>query len=187
MFRKVYRKVFFFFDIFRSFVLKTHYKIMYRDIHFIGSVYLGKKVKLVCTDGSRLILKDCHISDFTHINADNGGVIEINKTFIGSGCVIASHQNITIKENCAIAENVVIRDQNHRYDLSDTLIAHQGYDTAPILIEENVWIGAKATILKGVFIGKNAVIGAMSLVNRDVAESTVAFGIPAKPTCVKNS
>ena len=50
-----------------------------------------------------------------------------------------------------------------------------------IKIGDNVWLGAKSTILSGVEIGCNSVIGANAVVNRDVAPATIAAGVPAKP------
>ena len=56
----------------------------------------------------------------------------------------------------------------------------QGETTRGVVIEEGTWVGAKATILDGVHIGRRAVIGAHSLVNRDVADRSVAVGAPAR-------
>ena len=75
---------------------------------------------------------------------------------------------------------VVIRDHNHNYNLNDDKIASLGNDIGEIIIESNVWVGAKATILKNTIIGKNSVIGAHSLVNKSIDRNSVFAGIPAK-------
>jgi acetyltransferase-like isoleucine patch superfamily enzyme len=56
----------------------------------------------------------------------------------------------------------------------------QALTTSPVIIENNVWIGAKATVLQGVRIGAGAVIGAHALVRSDVRERTVVVGVPAR-------
>lgn len=108
------------------------------------------------------------------------GVLSIGKaTHIGIGTVIAARQLISIGDDCLIAEYVTIRDQDHAYtDRGPT--AQNGFRTAPINIGNNVWIGAKATITKGVSIGDNAVIGANAVVTADIPANSVAVGIPAR-------
>jgi hypothetical protein len=59
-------------------------------------------------------------------------------------------------------------------------IREQGVVVAPVRIGRNVWIGSKATVLKGVSIGDNAVIGANAVVTRDIPANAVAAGIPAR-------
>ncbi len=77
-----------------------------------------------------------------------------------------------------IAEYVVIRDHDHSID--SIPYSKAGFSKSKIYIGKNVWIGYKATILKGSEIGDNAVIGAHSLVKNKVYKSTVVVGIPAK-------
>lgn len=58
--------------------------------------------------------------------------------------------------------------------------ARAGFLTAPIVIGNNVWIGAKATVTKGVSIGDNSVIAANAVVTRDIPAGTLAAGVPAR-------
>lgn len=97
---------------------------------------------------------------------------------IGKGSVIAAREAITIGEGCQIAEHVTIRDQDHRV-VAGMPMSQSGFDTAPIQIGANVWIGAGATVTKGVTIGDSAVIGAGAVVTRDVAANERAVGVPA--------
>ena len=60
-------------------------------------------------------------------------------------------------------------------------MADQGMVAAPVVLEDNVWVGAHATILKGVRIGRHAVIGAGAVVTKDVAAFSTVVGVPAKP------
>jgi acetyltransferase-like isoleucine patch superfamily enzyme len=78
-----------------------------------------------------------------------------------------------------IAEHVKIRDQDHVFGLG-LKPSQAGFSTAPVFIGDNVWIGAKATITKGVKIGNNCVVGANSVVTCDVPANSVVVGAPAR-------
>ena len=73
---------------------------------------------------------------------------------------------------------VSILDHDHRYTFEGDDLQLDGYVTAPITIGNNVWIADKVTILKGVTIGDNVVVGANSLVHKDVPANSVVGGVP---------
>ena len=101
-------------------------------------------------------------------------VICDGKMSIGHNCFFNRNVSITCLEQIKIgnyvtvANNVVIVDHDH-----DFRKGRNNYKTAPVVIEDNVWIGANCVILKGVHIGENAVIAAGSVVFKDVPENTV--------------
>ncbi|MEN6463860.1 MAG: acyltransferase [Syntrophaceae bacterium] len=95
------------------------------------------------------------------INADHGGYIEIG-------------------ENCIIGPNVVIRTSNHEFSSKDEPIRNQGHRPGKIILQENTWIGANCTIIGNVTIGKGTVIGAGSVVNKDIESFVIAAGVPAR-------
>lgn len=84
-----------------------------------------------------------------------------------------------IGNNVSIAAHTYIIDSNHGIEYG-RLINEQGLASEKITIGDDVWIADNCTILKGVNIGDGAVIGAKSLVNKDVETNAVAFGVPAK-------
>ena len=109
--------------------------------------------------------------------ADFGRNIKIGKNvWVQQGCTFMDRGGITIGDNVFIAPKVNLVTLNHSLDpkLRSATIAK------PIIIEDGVWIGINATILQGVRIGKNSVIGANSVVTRDVPPNTVVAGNPAK-------
>mgnify|MGYP006148321435 FL=1 len=177
---KVYRKIFEITDYIRSKFRILHLRLKYQNIVIDNKTRIEKNCKIVCVDTGSLILKGCHISEGSFIIVAKNAELSIHDTFLGRNCLISSNKSIIIKNDCLIAEMVVIRDHNHKYNLNDDTIASLGNDKGAISIENNVWIGTKATILKGVFIGKNSVIGAHSLVNTKVEANSVFAGIPAK-------
>jgi acetyltransferase-like isoleucine patch superfamily enzyme len=88
---------------------------------------------------------------------------------------------ICIEDDVEIGAGVHFYVNNHAYDRSDIPIKYQGYfKSEPILICRGAWIGACCVILPGVTIGQNAVVGAGSIVTRDVEPFTVVAGNPAK-------
>lgn len=144
------------------------------------TVMLPRGGSLKATDGGRIeIGAQVALSDHTQITAKFGTIEIGERTYVGPFCVLCAREGIRIGRDCLIAEMVVIRDQNHSI-VPGQLIRNAGYDVAPVTIGNNVWIGAKATILPGVSIGDNAVIGANSVVTKDVPANAVFAGVPAR-------
>ncbi|QJD88451.1 acyltransferase [Cohnella herbarum] len=96
-----------------------------------------------------------------------------DRTYINRRTEIMSKQSVTIGTGCAISWDVVISDTDY-HEIAGTS------STKPIVIGDEVWIGCKSTILKGVTIGNGAVVAAGSVVTKDVAPHTLVAGIPAK-------
>lgn len=138
------------------------------------------------------------LGDFTHLRGElltywNGGEIEIGSNcYIGEGTRIWSQASIRIGNDVLISHLVDIHDTDgHPIDAADrvldgrSILQGKGYLTptktasAPIEIGDLVWIGFKASILKGVRIGEGAIIAAGSVVTRDVPAFAIVAGNPA--------
>lgn len=132
------------------------------------------------TVGSTIKIENSFIMKGSIIIADHNATITIRDSFIGYNTIIVARSYIEIKENCQIAEMVVIRDQNHNFSTPNKTITEQGFTTVPIIIEENVWLGAKVTVTAGSHIGKNTVVGANAVVRGSLDANSVYAGIPAK-------
>jgi acetyltransferase-like isoleucine patch superfamily enzyme len=109
-----------------------------------------------------------------------GELIVGSRTIFGHHCTLASQSSVTIGDDCLIAELVSVRDHDHRFDRLDIPVREQGMVCAPVKICNNVWLGSKVTVIKGVTIGDNAIVGANAVVTKDIPANAVAFGIPAK-------
>lgn len=106
-----------------------------------------------------------------------GKFIQIGKNvFINHACTFLDMGGITIEDNVLIGPKVNLITENHPLDPTDrkALIAK------PIIIKQNAWIGAAATILPGVTVGENSIVAAGAVVSKDVPDNVVVGGIPAK-------
>ena len=106
-----------------------------------------------------------------------GGILELGNSYINSGCIIACKNHIRIGNGCAIARNVSIYDSDfHIIENSNGEIMNQ---SDGIVIEDYVWIGIGAILLKGIRIVSGAVIAAGSVVTKDVPSNCMVAGNPA--------
>lgn len=100
-----------------------------------------------------------------------------SNVFINQGCHFMDMGGITIGDDVMIGPKVNLVSVGHPVAPSER---RNGIVAKPIVIGNNVWIGAAATILPGVTIGDNAVIAAGAVVSRDVPADTLAAGVPAR-------
>lgn len=113
-----------------------------------------------------------------------------NNVRLNYGVWIASNPNkdasIKFGNDVLVGPYSIIHSGNHNYQDMDKTIWEQGYTFKPIVIEDDVWIAARCTILSGVRLGKGCVIAAGSVVTKDVAPYTVVGGVPAKVLSKRN-
>jgi len=103
------------------------------------------------------------------------------KCDIGAHTILSSVGGIILGDSVLIAGNCYLGGGRYHIEALDTPIMYQGlYSRGPVKIGDGSWIGASVTILDGVAIGKGCVIGAGSLVTRDVPDYAVAIGSPAR-------
>jgi acetyltransferase-like isoleucine patch superfamily enzyme len=108
------------------------------------------------------------------VSIDAGSSISDNCIFNGDSAGIAIGKNVMIAPNCVL----VAFDHGWR-DL-ETPMMKQPFESAPIIIEDDVWIAANCTITRGVRLGKGCIIGANSVVTKDVDSFLIVGGVPAK-------
>jgi len=140
----------------------------------------------------------CHIAG--HIAVSRNGRFKIgNHSFIGKGTRIWVRNNVSIGSYVLISHLVDIHDSNsHSLDWKNRRleavaslekncpIELEDVKNAPVVIEDDVWIGFKSSILRGVHIGKGAIIAAGSVVTKDVPAYTMVAGNPASVVKVLN-
>jgi acetyltransferase-like isoleucine patch superfamily enzyme len=130
--------------------------------------------------GSGKIIAGCNVHfrsviSTTELYADKGATIIIgNNVAINEGTVISAQNFIEIGDESIIANAIIYDTDWHGMDGKET-------KTIPVHIGKHVWIGARSIILKGVRIGDYSVVGAGSVVTKDVESNTIVAGNPAKP------
>lgn len=110
------------------------------------------------------------------------GFVEIgDHSYIGCNAVLGAGGGIRVGHHVLIGQCVNFHAEMHIFDDPDSLIQQQGVRYGEIVIEDDVWIGARVTVLAGLTIGRGAVVGAGAVVTKSVAPYTIVAGIPARP------
>ncbi|MBQ6529600.1 MAG: acyltransferase [Clostridia bacterium] len=109
------------------------------------------------------LLKHIHAHRNVVFEAEGGDLKIGEGCFFNNGCMIVSHESITIGEYTCFGPNVLVYDHDHNFT-SGISLHDSGYKTAPVVIGKNVWIGGNSVILRGTVIGDNCVIGAGSVI-----------------------
>lgn len=138
-----------------------------------GLRYFPSEFKLaeqarITVEGHFYLMTGCHLA------VNDGATLTLGSGYINNNATIDCFTSITIGHDVAISSGVTIRDSDNHAINGNTGIS------APVIIEDHVWIGLNATILKGVRIGSGAVVAAGAVVTSDVPGNTLVGGVPAR-------
>ncbi len=163
-------------------------KLGYVRLHGLPMINKHKNSKITLGQGVTLVSNTKYnVAGINHrvilATVAEGAEIYIGNYSGISGSSIVSAQSIRIGNDAGLGVNTAIYDTDFHF-LDPIKRKHQaGIDQAPataIVIGNSVWLGANAMVLKGVTIGDNAVVGAGSIVTKDIPADTIAAGVPAK-------
>jgi acetyltransferase-like isoleucine patch superfamily enzyme len=118
------------------------------------------------------------IESYSCINNAVGDVVIGNSTRIGLHNTIIGP--VTIGSHVNLAQGITVTALNHNFEDTNKQIDEQGISTNPVVIEDDIWIGANAVILPGVTIGHHSVVAAGAVVTKDVPPHSLVAGVPAK-------
>lgn len=96
---------------------------------------------------------------------DGGRLIIGNRVLLNRNSMIICHDRIEIGDHCAIGPNVAVYDHDHKFGIEGI---KTGFNTTPVVVEKNCWIGAGVIILRGTHIGEGSVIGAGCIVKGEI-------------------
>ncbi len=132
-----------------------------------GDMFIGERVQFVST----IVPLEVHTGP--------EGKIEIgDRVYINYGCSISASMHVKIGNDCSIGTYCMLIDNDfHHIDPSRR---NERPPSKPIVLEDNVWLGGRVIVLRGVTIGKNSVVAAGSVVTKDVPPNCIAAGVPAK-------
>ena len=118
------------------------------------------------------------VESYSCINNAVGDVIIGDHTRIGLHNTIIGP--VSIGNNVNLAQGITVTALNHNFDDATKRIDEQGVSTKPVVIGDDVWIGANVVVLPGVTIGSHCVVAAGAVVTKDVPDRTLVAGVPAK-------
>lgn len=172
------------------------------DLSLSPTARLGRRVRIVVTPGSRSTLTvgdKAIIGDDVRIVLEGGravigartdlrrlttlvvgGTLELaGQNLLQTGCSLHCADSLTIGRRSSLGEFTTVVDSSHHYSTPEDWFLDNVH-TGAVVIGADCWIGAKATIGRGVTVGDYAVVGANSLVTRDVPEAQLVLGVPAE-------
>ena len=145
----------------------------------INNVKLGNDVKIF----DFVNLYGCSIDDNTKI----GTFVEIQKNAtIGKNCKISSHtficEGVYIEDNVFVGHNVTFINDKHprSINVDGTMQSESNWEVIKTFVKKGASIGSSSTVLCGITIGENAIVGAGAVVTKDVPPNTIVAGVPAK-------
>ncbi len=116
----------------------------------------------------------------TKIRAHEGEVHIGAKSVLGQECTISSFQHVSIGRECIVADRVMLIDFDHGVVEVERPVRMQGIYKRDVRVGHNVWIGYGVSVLRGVTVGDNSVLGTSAVVSSDVPANAVAAGVPVR-------
>lgn len=166
-----------------EYVQITHAK----NIEIGRNVFIGKNSFIGGSDGgivlgdNTCLVGNCYVNGFNYQEKTGNKIVFGKNVVLSQGCIVHGHSGVTIGDNTIVGPCTTFVSGNHGDVTRSTDYRFAKIiTTTPIRIGSNVWIGTNVSVLPGVTIGDNSVIGAGSVVTRDVPANVIYAGNPAK-------
>ncbi|MDO8621194.1 MAG: DapH/DapD/GlmU-related protein [Candidatus Levybacteria bacterium] len=177
-------------------IVSIYYKLSallgnFKKLLFINSYQAGKNFKLgfsggIIGDKEKIIIGN-NVGLSGWLISDGGKIIVGDNTIINKNTIIRSMRLVKIGKYCDIASDCAIQDHNSRsldYRERRKYMLTGNFDekvlNSPVIIGDDVWIGRRVTILKGVTVGNGAILATNAVVTKDVPSLSIVAGNPAK-------
>jgi acetyltransferase-like isoleucine patch superfamily enzyme len=157
-------------------------RVRHPDVVTEGFVFLGRDVEVAARRGyGRVVLgRWVHLGDRCSLRAHEGTLRIGDKTVLGREDTVNCYLDVSIGPRCIVADWVYVGDFDHRYDDLHVPIKDQGIVKSPVRIGADVWIGVKASVLRGAQVGDGCVLAAHTVVKGDVPAGSVVAGVPGR-------
>jgi len=134
----------------------------------LGEMRIGQRVRLDSTTATLELVSEA------------GGLLDIEeRVFLNFGCSLAATKLIRIGALSQLGPHCMLMDNAYHHVEPDKRFVRP--ESKPIILERNVWLGARTIVLPGVTIGEDSCVGAGSVVTKDIPPRTFATGVPARP------
>ena len=147
-----------------------------------GFVFLGRRVELSARRGyGRIVLgRWVHLGDDNRLRAHEGTLRVGNKCVFGRDNTVNCYLDVEFGAGSLVADWVYVCDFDHRTDDLTVPIKDQGIVTSPVRIGPDVWVGTKASVLRGATVGEGSVLAAHTVVRAEVPPWSVVAGVPGR-------
>lgn len=161
-----------------------HRKSLLNELKSLGKIHhslkIGSSHDFELNKNLKSFSIDKNVKFYNHVNITIGenSILNIGEnTTINKYTSIVALENISIGSHCLIGENVKIYDNNHHIEIKDNLqfASHKEFTTSSVKIGNNCWLASNVTVLKGVTIGDNSIIGAGCVIYKDVPPNTTVI------------
>lgn len=164
----------------------------YRHVNYGNNLKITGRIFCVSNGCNRIIIENnVHINSSRRSNpiggdtktilfAKENGTIRIGNNVGISNCTLVAHEKIVIEDNVLLGGSVKIYDTDFHWVDYEARMNQKDAKTAPVIVKSGAFIGGHSIILKGVTIGQKSVIGAGSIVTRNVPDCEIWAGNPAK-------
>ncbi|MBL7491008.1 acyltransferase [Frankia sp. AgB1.9] len=142
--------------------------------------FLGPRCVILCAPRGKLTIRGSVLVRDVHLEVEDGALLDLGADFVGPHCVLVARRQVVIGAGSLLAEMCVVRDQDHVVTPGIPGSA-MVFAASPVTLGRDVWLGAKATVLRGVTVGDGAIVGAGAVVTSDVAAGARVAGVPAVP------
>jgi acetyltransferase-like isoleucine patch superfamily enzyme len=156
-------------------------------------IFMGRRVMIGegcyldgnSAQGSIRLHDDVWLSRGSYVVAGREEVVVGPVSYIGHRCLLYGHAGIQIGRDVLLANDVQLICGNHTFARRDVPIRAQPPEGKPIVIEDDVWLGASVIVLGGVTVGRGSVVGAGAVVTQDLPAYSIARGVPARVVGVR--
>lgn len=163
---------------------KLKFLLMWKRVR-IGKRFRVSGTLRIIGSGRVVIGDDCFIQGkffrpVTFLTTLPEARIDIGDNVTFNGTVIQCFERVSIGNWCSLADAYIVDSRAHLLSADRRSFFARDIPSAPVVLEENIWVSTRVVICSGVRIGRNSVVGACSLVRKDIASDTFQAGQPAK-------
>lgn len=157
-------------------------RLRHPQVRMTGMVFFGRRVELSARfgHGHMELGPWCWIGNDNKLRVHEGNLRLAPKVVMGRDNVVNTYLDIEIGTNSLLGDWIYVCDFDHAYDRLDIPIKSQGLVKTPVRIGADVWLGEKASVLRGADIGSGSVVGSQALVKGHIPPFSIAVGSPAR-------